>query len=70
MLRLMLAAESVCPPQLRNALVEPGGNVPGFMLVADCLVRGNKDGGEGRFAGMIMGELHGELPGPSASRHH
>ncbi|KAL4458764.1 hypothetical protein ABPG75_013629 [Micractinium tetrahymenae] len=45
--------------QLRNALAEPGGNVPGFMLVADCLVRGGKDGGEGRFAGMIMGELHG-----------
>lgn len=48
------------PPQLRNALAESGGNVPGFMLVADCLVRGGKDGGEGRFSGMIMGELHGE----------
>lgn len=45
--------------QLRNALAESGGNVPGFMLVADCLVRGGKDGGEGRFSGMIMGELHG-----------
>lgn len=51
--------------QLRNALAEPGGEVPGFMLVADCLVRGGKDGGEGGFAGMIMGELHGEGAGAS-----
>ncbi|PSC70169.1 kinase-like superfamily isoform A [Micractinium conductrix] len=44
--------------QLRAALQLPDGTVPGFMKVCDCLVSSGGGGGA-KFAGMIMGELHG-----------
>jgi hypothetical protein len=46
--------------QLRAALQEPDGSVPGFMKVCDCLVSTSSSGKEAGFSGMIIGELHGE----------
>ncbi|EFN56123.1 expressed protein [Chlorella variabilis] len=43
--------------QLRAALQQPGGQVPGFMKVADCLIAGKN--GQEHFSGMLMEELHG-----------
>lgn len=43
--------------QLRAALQVPGGEVPGFMKVCDCLVA--RKGNQAAFSGMLMGELHG-----------
>lgn len=55
--------------QLRAALQEPDGRLPGFMKVADCLVSSGgsgsggstsgSSGGTGAFAGMLAEELHG-----------
>ncbi|EFN56120.1 expressed protein [Chlorella variabilis] len=48
--------------QLRAALEEPGGKLPGFMKMCDCLVRSG-DAGDGidkaHFSGMIMEKLNG-----------
>ncbi|KAI7840831.1 hypothetical protein COHA_005477 [Chlorella ohadii] len=44
--------------QLRAALQQPDGSVPGFMKVCDCLVS-SAGGKDARFCGMLMGELHG-----------
>ena len=49
-----------CCLQLRAALQEPDGSVPGFMKVCDCLVSTSSTGKEAGFSGMIIGELHGE----------
>lgn len=48
------------PSQLRTALQQDDGSMPGFMRVFDCVVRkdGRKRGGV-RFAGMVMEELKG-----------
>jgi hypothetical protein len=48
--------------QLRAALQEPGGAVPGFMKVCDCLV--TRKGSQGAFSGMLMEELHGGFLSP------
>lgn len=49
-------------PQLRAALQDPAGQLPGFMRVCDCLVRGDEGeegGGRAAFSGMIMEKLNG-----------
>lgn len=41
--------------QLRAALEEPGGRLPGFMRMCDCLVHSDDPAsGRARFSGMIM----------------
>ncbi len=63
--RLTLPAMPLLWPtlQLRVALEEPGGKLPGFMRMCDCLVR-SSEGQEGadkaHFAGMILEKLTGE----------
>ena len=47
-------------PQLRAALQQADGAVPGFMLVADCVLhRDASPSARARFGGMVMGELQG-----------
>ncbi|EFN56122.1 hypothetical protein CHLNCDRAFT_144739 [Chlorella variabilis] len=46
--------------QLRAALQQADGAVPGFMLVADCVLhRDASPSARARFGGMVMGELQG-----------
>ncbi|PRW44896.1 kinase-like superfamily [Chlorella sorokiniana] len=46
--------------QLRAALEEQGGSLPGFMRMCDCLVRSDDPAsGRARFNGMIMEKLNG-----------
>lgn len=46
--------------QLRAALEEPGGTLPGFMRVCDCLVRTDDPAtGKAQFNGMILEKLNG-----------
>ncbi|KAL4423056.1 hypothetical protein ABPG77_005861 [Micractinium sp. CCAP 211/92] len=46
--------------QLRAALEEEPGKLPGFMRMCDCLVRtDDPGGGRARFSGMIMEKLNG-----------
>lgn len=48
--------------QLRAALEEQPGKLPGFMRMCDCLVRTDDLGsGRARFSGMIMEKLNGEF---------
>lgn len=47
--------------QLRAALEEEPGKLPGFMRMCDCLVRtDDPGGGRARFSGMIMEKLNGK----------
>lgn len=47
--------------QLRAALEEERGQLPGFMRMCDCLVRtDDPGGGKARFSGMIMEKLNGK----------
>lgn len=46
--------------QLRAALEEAGGQLPGFMRVCDCVVQA-EGASKARFSGMIMEKINGAL---------
>jgi hypothetical protein len=55
-------------PQLRAALQQPDGSLPGFMSVEEGVLRGDAARpGRARFGGMVLGELKGR-PGCPTSR--